>query len=77
MSNDVAIIQRILIGDESAFTTLVSQYQGIVFALAYHYVKDFQDAQEIAQDVFMKVYRNLSTLNDPQCFSSWLRRFTK
>ena len=74
MFNDVAIIQRILIGDETAFTTLVRQHQGIVFALAYHYVKDFQDAQEIAQDVFMKVYRKLYTLDDPQCFSSWMRK---
>lgn len=74
MSNDVVIIQRVLNGDEDAFTILVRQYQGVVFALTYHYVSDFQDAQEVAQDVFMKVYRRLDTLKDPNCFSSWLRR---
>ena len=74
MFNDVVIIHRILLGDEAAFTTLVRQYQGIVFALAYHYVNDFQDAQEIAQDVFMKIYRNLSTLDNPNSFLNWMRK---
>jgi len=74
MSENVTIIQRILIGDEAAFATLVRQYQGVVFALAYHYVKDFQDAQEVAQDVFLKVYRNLSTLDKPNSFLYWLRK---
>jgi RNA polymerase sigma-70 factor (ECF subfamily) len=74
LCNPCSLIQRILTGDEAAFAELVRQYQGAVFALAYHYVKDFQDAQEIAQDVFIKVYRNLSTLNDPLRFSNWLRK---
>ena len=74
MSNDVAIIQRILIGDQKAFAALVRQYQGAVFGLAYHYVEDFQDAQEIVQDVFLKVYHRLSTLDDPLRFPKWLRR---
>ena len=74
MSSDIDTIQRILVGDEAAFARLVRQYQGAVFGLAYHYVKDFQDAQEVAQDVFLKVYRRLSTLDDLQRFSTWLRR---
>ena len=74
MLDDVAIIQRILNGDETAFATLVRRYQGMVFALAYHYLKDFQDAEEVSQDVFLKVYRSLDTLEDPRRFSNWLRR---
>ena len=73
MSTDADIVDRIRAGDREAFVSLVHRYQGAVFALAHHYVRDFHDAQEVAQETFVKVYRRLDTLSLPQSFPAWLR----
>lgn len=73
MSTDADIVERIRAGDQEAFVSLVHRHQGTVFALAHHYVRDFHDAQEIAQEAFFKVYRRLDTLSSPKSFPAWLR----
>ena len=71
-SDDVALIQRILAGDENAFATLIEKYQRQVHALAFRKVKDFQTAEDITQETFLRVHQKLATLNDPTKFSGWL-----
>ncbi len=71
-NDDVQLIQRVLDGDDTAFTTLVKKYQRSVHALAWRKVGDFHIAEDIAQDAFLKAYQRLSTLKEPQSFSSWL-----
>ena len=71
-TNDVDLIQRILDGDQGAFTTLVNKYQRSVHALVWRKIGDFHIAEEITQDVFLKVYKRLSTLKRPANFSGWL-----
>ena len=70
--NDVALIQRTLDGDESAFTTLVKKYQKWVHTLVWRKIGDFHTAEEITQDIFLKVYKKLSTLKPPDHFPGWL-----
>ena len=70
--NDVALIQRTLDGDESAFTTLVKKYQKWVHTLVWRKIGDFHIAEEITQDIFLKVYKKLSTLKPPDHFPGWL-----
>ena len=70
--NDVDLIQRILDGDQGAFTTLVNKYQKSVHALVWRKIGDFHIAEEITQDVFLKVYKRLSTLKRPDHFPGWL-----
>ena len=70
--SDVQLIQKILSGDEAAFSVLVEKYQKSVHALAWRKVGDFHDAEEITQDTFLQVYKKLSTLKDPYKFSGWL-----
>ena len=70
--NDVALIQRTLDGDESAFTTLVNKYQKWVHTLVWRKIGDFHIAEEITQDVFLKVYKKLSTLKPLDRFPGWL-----
>ena len=70
--NDVALIQRTLDGDEGAFTTLVKRYQKWVHTLVWRKIGDFHIAEEITQDIFLKVYKNLSTLKPPDRFPGWL-----
>ena len=71
-SDDVALIQRILAGDENAFASLIEKYQQQVHAHALRKVRDFQAAEDITQETFLQVHQKLATLNDPAKFSGWL-----
>ena len=70
--NDIDLIQRTLDGDESAFTALVNKYQKWIHTLVWRKIGDFHIAEEITQDIFLKVYRKLSTLKPPENFPGWL-----
>ncbi len=74
---DVELINSILSGDNTAFTTLVQKYQKSVHTIAWQRVKDYHIAEEIAQDVFLQVYDKLSTLKDLNKFARWLYVITK
>ena len=71
-NDDVQLIQRVLDGDDTAFSTLVRKYQRSVHALAWRKIGDFHIAEDITQETFLKVYQGLSTLKEPQSFASWL-----
>ena len=71
-NNDVALIQRALAGDDTAFSALVRKYQRSVHALAWRKIGDFHIAEDITQDTFLKAYQRLSTLKEPRSFASWL-----
>ena len=71
-NDDVALIQRILTGDENAFESLIRKYEKQVHALAFRKVGDFQTAEDITQETFLQVHQKLATLNDPAKFSGWL-----
>jgi len=71
-NNDVALIQRVLAGDETAFAELVKKYQKPVHTLAWRKIGDFHIAEDITQDAFLQVYQRLYTLKDPNQFSGWL-----
>ena len=71
-NNDAALIQRVLDGDETAFSALVGKYQRSVHALAWRKIGDFHIAEDITQDTFLKAYQSLSTLKEPRSFASWL-----
>ena len=72
VEDDVQLIRRILSGDAEAFTALVRKHQKGVHALAWRKIGDFHYAEEITQDVFVRVYKHLPKLNDHSQFSGWL-----
>ena len=71
-NDDAKLIQRVLAGDDTAFSVLVKKYQKPVHTLAWRKIGDFHVAEEITQDTFLKAYQRLSTLKEPQRFLSWL-----
>jgi len=71
-NNDAELIQRVLEGDDTAFSMLVKKYQKSVHALVWRKIGDFHIAEDITQDTFLKAYQKLSTLKKPQRFASWL-----
>ena len=70
--NDVQLIHDVLSGDDAAFALLVQKHQKSVHALVWRKVGDFHHAEEITQDTFLRAYRNLSTLKNPNQFAGWL-----
>ena len=71
-NDDVKLINRILNGDDTAFTELVKKYQKPVHTLVWRKIGDFHAAEEITQDTFLKAYQGLAKLKKPQSFVSWL-----
>ena len=74
---DEEIISRILKGDQSAFAILVEKYQNYVFTLVLRFTENREDAEEIAQDVFVKAYRSLADFRGDSKFSTWLFTITR
>ena len=70
--DDVKLVQRILSGDETAFSVIVKKYQKSVHALAWRKVGDFHIAEEITQDTFLQVHSKLASLKNPSQFAGWL-----
>ncbi len=70
--DDAQLIRSTLSGNDEAFSTLVKKYQKSVHALVWRKIGDFHYAEEIAQDTFLKAYKKLSTLKDPNQFAGWL-----
>lgn len=73
---DNEIISRVLQGEHSAYAELVNKYQGYVFTLILRMIKSREDAEEVAQDVFVKAYRSLADFRGESKFSTWLYTIT-
>jgi RNA polymerase sigma-70 factor (ECF subfamily) len=62
--------------DATAFAGLVQKHQSMVFSIAYHFLHDRGQAEEIAQDVFLRLYRSLRTIKSEEHLVFWLRKVT-
>lgn len=74
--DDHQIITNIDAGDTQAYAVLVKRYERLVFSLALRMMKNREDAEEVAQDVFVKAYQALDGFKGDAKFSSWLYRIT-
>jgi RNA polymerase sigma-70 factor (ECF subfamily) len=70
--SDIALIEQTLAGNQAAYADLVKRHQRFVFTLALRFGKNREDAEEIAQDCFIKAYRSLSSFQRQSKFSTWL-----
>jgi RNA polymerase sigma-70 factor (ECF subfamily) len=71
---DSDLVFRAAAGDGAAFHTLVERHRGMVYRLAYQFAGNHHDAEDIAQDVFIKVYRSLDRFRYDAQLTSWLYR---
>jgi RNA polymerase sigma-70 factor (ECF subfamily) len=74
--NDQALIDRLCSGDHTAFFDLVGRYKKKIYHLAYDITGDHHEAEDISQEVFMKVYRALKTFRQDAKMNSWLHQIT-
>src|SRR3978361_658531 len=70
--SDIELIEQTLAGNQSAYADLVKRHQRFVFTLAMRFAKGREDAEEIAQDCFIKAYRSLANFQRQSKFSTWL-----
>jgi len=73
-NNDQYYINKVLKGEDNAFTILINRYKNLVFTLCYRIVKDKEYAEEAAQDTFLKAYKSLTKFKGESKFSSWIYR---
>ena len=72
--SDLELVGRCRAGDESAFDELVRRHQQRAFNVAYQILRDHEDATEVAQDAFVRVYRNLNEFRGECEFTTWLHQ---
>ncbi|MGC9363068.1 MAG: RNA polymerase sigma factor [Fidelibacterota bacterium] len=71
---EIDLIERIKNGDEMAFQTMMSKYGERVMGLAFHFTKNYQDAEDLYQETFIKVYRNIGSFRFESEFFTWVYR---
>ena len=69
---DIALINAVLAGNTNEYAALVKRHQRFVFTLAMRFTKNREDAEEVAQDCFVKAYKALGTFKQTSKFSTWL-----
>jgi RNA polymerase sigma factor (sigma-70 family) len=71
-NSDQIYIDKVLQGDSNAFAYLIDRYKNMTYTLAIKIVKNHEDAEEVAQDSFLKAYQKLATFKGDAKFSTWL-----
>lgn len=69
---EIELIKQVLAGEQAAYAELVKRHQRFVFTLALRFTKNREDAEEIAQDCFVKAYRSLNSFQQTAKFSTWM-----
>ncbi|NRS90400.1 RNA polymerase sigma-70 factor (ECF subfamily) [Flavobacterium sp. 7E] len=73
---DTYYITKIIAGDTKAFAVLVDRYKDLVFTLALRMLKNREEAEEVAQDTFIKVFKSINKFKGDSKFSTWIYRIT-
>ena len=76
MKNEKFYINRVLNGDINAFSYIIDEYKGMVYTIALRMLKNVEDAEELAQDTFIKAFNSLKNFKFESKFSTWLYRIT-
>jgi RNA polymerase sigma-70 factor (ECF subfamily) len=74
--NELELIQQLRAGDELAFKSLVENYQDLVYNTALGVVQNSEDAEDVAQEVFIQVFRSIDQFKGDARLSTWIYRIT-
>lgn len=74
---EIGIIKNAKAGKESAFNLIYYKYKDFVINLLYQYINDYDEAKDLSNIVFLKIYQKLSKFTDYSSFGGWLRIMTK
>ncbi len=71
-TSDDVLVRQALTGNQEAFEALVSRYKKALFGLIYHYVRDYHEAYDVLQQVWLQLYLSLATLRPKKQIQPWL-----
>lgn len=74
--SDDALLARLKAGDETAVRDMAEAYGSKIYQLAFRYLRNKEDAEEVTQDVLLKVYRKIGAFRGDSALSSWIYRIT-
>lgn len=74
--DDQYYINQIINGNVNGFSVLVNQYKDLVFTLAYKMLKSKEEAEEVSQDTFIKIFNSLNKFKGESKFSTWIYKIT-
>lgn len=74
MEEDAALVRAVQTGDKIAFDTLVLKHKDKLFNMVYWFLGDYQEANDCAQETFIKVFKSIKTFRFESAFSTWLYR---
>ena len=75
-TSDRQLVERLREGDATAVPVLQTTYGARIYQLAFRYMKNREDAEEVAQDVLLRVYRKIDAFRGDAALSSWIYRIT-
>src|SRR6185503_11116394 len=73
-TSDESLCRRVAAGDQAAFDLLVARHQGRAYRLAWSLLRDAEDARDLSQEAFLRVYRTAETFRGEAKFSTWFYR---
>ncbi len=73
-TSDESLLQRVAARDEAAFDLLVARHQGRAYRLAWSLLRDAEDARDLSQEAFLRVYRTAASFRGEAKFSTWFYR---
>ncbi len=76
-NSDKILIEKYLEGDEKSLEILIQNYLGPIYRFAYRYAGNGKDAEDITQDVFVKMWRNLKKFDQNKSFKTWIFSIAK
>src|SRR6187399_3644443 len=74
--NNDQLLARLQSGDDRALADLADTYGAKIYQLAFRYLRNHEDAEEVAQDVLLKVYQKIDAFRGDSALSSWIYRIT-
>ena len=76
LGEELSLVRRCLLGEEDACGELVLRYQQLVFNLAFRFMGNRQEAEDLSQEVFIKVFASLQTFRRASTLKTWIYRIT-
>lgn len=73
---DENIIYELKVGNTKVFESVVDKYKGIIFSIAYKYTNDYNESQDLAQEIFLKIYKNIKSFKGECKFSTWITKIS-
>jgi RNA polymerase sigma factor (sigma-70 family) len=75
-ATDLELIQKTLDGDQDAFSHIVTRYKRLVYSIVFNMVKNREEADDVSQEVFLRIYKALARYNPEFKFSTWASKIT-